>query len=195
MKTTRKGEMGMGTLIIFIAMILVAAVAAAVLISTTGALQNKALATGKATTTEVGTSLSALEVYVENGSDQSVDYFYETIKLGAGSDSIRFSDTLLTLNLDNTTADYEYSSGVDCTSTGSMSAGGDFGIQYQIVGNNNRSGYLTKGDVVKLCFQAPRSVNEGEEFKVNLVPMVGSPLVVEAATPDLMVDTRVTVFP
>ena len=176
-------------------MILVAAVAAAVLISTTGALQNKALATGKATTTEVGTSLTAIELYVEDGSDQSVDYFYETIKLGSGSEALRFTDTLVSLNLNDQTADYEYNASVDCTNTSLIIAGEEFGIQYQINGTNNQDGYLTKGDVVKLCYRAPRAVTEGEEFKASLVPMTGSPLVVEAATPDLMVDTRITVFP
>ena len=45
MYNKKKGEMAMGTLIIFIAMILIAAVAAAVLITTTSTLQDKALKT------------------------------------------------------------------------------------------------------------------------------------------------------
>ncbi|RME52268.1 hypothetical protein D6783_05420 [Candidatus Woesearchaeota archaeon] len=194
-RNNKKAEMGMGTLIIFIAMILVAAVAAGVLIQTTGSLQNKALATGKATKQEVGTSINALELFAEDGTDQSVDYLYMTVKLSGGSDPIRFTDTLLTLNLDNTSADYEYNASIDCSNTGSMSAGGDFGISYQITGTNNKAGYLTKGDVVKICFQSPRSIGEGEDLKVNLVPMVGTPLVVEAAIPDLIVDKRIAVYP
>jgi len=190
-----KAEMGMGTLIIFIAMILVAAVAASVLISTTGTLQNKALATGKATTQEVGTSLSAVELYGEDGTNQSVNFMYMTIKLASGSDEIRFSDTLLSMNLDNTSADYEYASAYDCDTSTSLVVGGDFGIKYQITGTNNKSGYLTKGDVVQVCFVAPREVLEGESIKVSLIPMVGSPLVVDTATPDLMVDKRISLYP
>lgn len=190
----KKADMGMGTLIIFIAMILVAAVAASVLISTTTKLQNKALDTGKLTTQEVGTGLSAVEVYGEDGSDQSLDYWFETIKLSAGSEPIRFSDVLISFSLNDQSSDLSYSSSIDCSDTSGFSSS-TFGIEYQINGTNNKDGYLNKGDVVKLCFQSVRAVSESEDIKIQIVPKVGSILVIETTTPDLMVDKRIAIYP
>ncbi|MCB9358849.1 hypothetical protein H6503_02875 [Candidatus Woesearchaeota archaeon] len=195
MLKSKKAEMGMGTLIIFIAMILVAAVAAGVLISTTGTLQNKALSTGKATSAEVGTSINIVNVYAENGTDQNVEEFIVILKLNAGSEPIRFSDVLLTMNLINDSSDYTYNSSIDCTNTSQTIAGGDYGIQYSINGTNNQAGYLTKGDVVKLCLESPRSVGESENLIISMIPKVGTPRVVETDLPDLMVEKRVDIFP
>lgn len=93
MKTyKRKGEMAMGTLIIFIAMILIAAVAASVLIITTDSLQTKALETGRATRQEVGTNLQIIEIWGEDGSSgNQLEYLAVTVKLAAGSDPDRKS--------------------------------------------------------------------------------------------------------
>jgi archaeal flagellin FlaB len=105
----RKADMGIGTLIIFIAMILVAAIAAGVLIQTATSLQNKALLTGERSKSQVSTSIRPIVIYAEDGSSgNNVENIYLTLKLAPGSDAVRFGDLLLEFSLKNLSTDYTY---------------------------------------------------------------------------------------
>ena len=97
-KMTKKAEMAIGTLIIFIAMVLVAAVAAGVIIQTATALQNKALLTGERAKSQVGTSIQTILVYGEDGTDKWLESFFVKVKLSPGSDSLKFGDMLLAID-------------------------------------------------------------------------------------------------
>ncbi len=82
--------MGIGTLIIFIATILVAAVAAGVLISTSGILQQRALITGEEARKKITNSIEIISILARgNATDESLNDYEVLIRLDAGSDPIQ----------------------------------------------------------------------------------------------------------
>ncbi len=199
----KKGEMGIGTLIVFIAMILVAAIAAGVLIRTATSLQSKALLTGERSKEQVSTGMTATLMYAENASgDQEIDDFYMKTKLVPGSGPIKFDEMSLLFITKDQKVDLEYRSG-SC-SRGNATAGfytnTSAGIAYYTVeyleeGDNYEAGYLQRGDFVKICFQSPRAITEDESLTVSLVPKVGNTLRIDFDTPNVMTDQRVILFP
>jgi len=198
----KKAEMGIGTLIIFIAMILVAAIAAGVLLQTASSLQNKALLTGEKSKAQVSTNVMSILLYAEDGStNNNLEYFYLKAKLAPGSDPIKLDELLIEFDLINGSADLSYKSGncVDDSANGfntNPSTGeGNYTVKYLIKGDSYTSGYLNRGDVVEFCFESPRSVGEDEDIKVHIVPKVGVPSVIEAATPDVITDKKITIYP
>jgi len=96
--TERRGQVGIGTLIVFIAMVLVAAIAAGVLINTAGLLQAQAQQTGEETTAEVSNLIQVGEIVgTANGSDK-IKTINLTVRLASGSDPINITKASYTVS-------------------------------------------------------------------------------------------------
>jgi len=85
-----RGQVGIGTLIVFIAMVLVAAIAAGVLINTAGFLQTKSEQTGQDSTAQVSNRVQVVSGFA-NVANERVDYINLTVMRGSGSDDINLS--------------------------------------------------------------------------------------------------------
>src|SRR5438874_13721594 len=90
-----RAEVGVGTLIVFIAMVLVAAVAAAVLINTTGTVQQRAQSTGKEATQEVSSNIKVFNVYGARDNTTSGEIKHLQIHVGLASGATSMDMTKL----------------------------------------------------------------------------------------------------
>ena len=185
-KTNKKGEVAMGTLIIFIAMILIAAVAAAVLITSIGDVQSRALQTGSATMQEIGTNINVVEIYADQQSpaEDTLNNFSMVVRLAAGSEPVRIQDILLTVGTPDATDEF--------TSSGS---GDTFTVVPLLQSDNYDPAYIQSGDVVKIEFDTSAAVGEDVLMRFTLIPKIGTPTTVFASTPTTISNSRETVFP
>ena len=94
------GAIGIGSLIVFIAMVLVAGIAASVLIQTSGKLEKQAMKSGQETISEISTGL-AVEGIEGWSSSQSLQLLALEIKSRAGSIDIDLSTTIIEISDSN----------------------------------------------------------------------------------------------
>ena len=171
-----RAEVGVGTLIVFIAMVLVAAVAAAVLINTTGTLQQRAQATGKEATQEVSSNLKVVNVYGlrDATTPDKIEEVKLNVQLAAGAPPmdltqliVRYSDGA------NTPINYKWAAAASAT-------------EFKATWIRGTTGEVMKaGDLVELHFL----LTTGEELdvrtavQISLIPETGSAVQSDFTTP------------
>jgi flagellin FlaB len=128
-KDTTEGQIGIGTLIIFIAMVLVAAVAAAVLIQTSGVLQQDAMSTGREASKEVSSNLQIQQIegfrskYTDTNMSSSIDALKLTIGLNAASEPVDINQVVITVSDGYRTNDLVYAGNENTRKGGNITSG------------------------------------------------------------------------
>jgi flagellin-like protein len=93
--TEERGQVGIGTLIVFIALVLVAAIAAGVLINTAGFLQSQAEQTGEQSSDQVTDRLETSDVTGNVTNASTIDQIDFVLQKAPGASDINVSAALL----------------------------------------------------------------------------------------------------
>jgi len=106
------GAIGIGAMIVFIAMVLVAGIAASVLIQTSGKLEMQAMKSGQGTIAEVATGIQVegIDGYNISGA-AAISWLAIEIRARAGSKEVDISETVIELTDSSTKNLFTYNSG------------------------------------------------------------------------------------
>ncbi|AZQ15671.1 archaellin/type IV pilin N-terminal domain-containing protein [Halorubrum sp. PV6] len=175
-----RGQVGIGTLIVFIAMVLVAAIAAGVLINTAGFLQTQAEATGEESTSQVSDRLQIVSQSGNVSDDSSgtrvVDQLNITVAQSPGAGNIDLNETTVELigtqgqenfQLDapNATIDIYTGSPGDVVLT-DASDRADVGINLNTSTTTGVYGNLEGGDRLQITFTTASGATTTAELRV-----------------------------
>ena len=199
------GSIGIGAMIVFIAMVLVAGIAASVLIQTSTKLESQAMRTGQETTEEVSTGIAVFDIKGYVPDSGNIDNMTITVRPRAGSADIDLAEVFLELS--NT--DYKVIMNYDTAGSNNWNDSGTgvddvFGVacfpvaanRFGILVLEDADGSCTetnpvinRGDKVLLCvdttqsFNATSGINERTDIWGMVCPEQGSPGVISFTTP------------
>ncbi|MBW3583972.1 MAG: flagellin [Euryarchaeota archaeon] len=185
LKTDAQAAVGIGTMIVFIATILVAATAAAVLLDTSGKLQDKAQSTGSETTKEVASNLIVKGVVgTRQGTTGDIHWLNVTVSLAPGAETVDLSEMIVRVN--------DASQALDLAYTQNAAEGaGEFGaaaIRDDDTSFSAATPVMNAGDLVRIEIDlnaqtTPMSLSNRKEMDLTLIPEVGAAVNLAFTTP------------
>jgi flagellin-like protein len=184
--TDGRGQVGIGTLIIFIALVLVAAVAAGVLTNTAGELQTRAADTGDDAQAEVSNQIDVVSSTGQINND-SVGTVELVVKKSPGSDPVDLSQTTIEYTSSSSSETLSHAASVSATKfeTTEIKGNGDDVL--------NDAGERVEITVDASAIEGDDGIASGESVELQIVDQSGASTVHGVNVPDVLTGSFVEV--
>jgi flagellin-like protein len=174
-----KGQVGIGTLIIFIAMVLVAAVAAGVLVNTSGLLQSKAEDTGADAQAQVSNQIDVVSA-TGTVNSENVSEVVLVVKKSPGSDPIDLEEATIEYTSDTESATLTHGDVTSDSAFNTSSVKGDSGV---VLDENGERINVT---IDTAAIEGGNGLAQGEGATLRVVDQSGATTVYGVNVPDVL---------
>ncbi len=189
-RAEERGQVGIGTLIVFIAMVLVAAIAAGVLINTAGFLQTQAEATGEDSTQQVSDRLQVVSQsgYLSDPADGTVDHLTFVLARSPGADNIDLNTVSVEMTGTSGQETFDLSSNVTNVT---IFTGGEDNVLTDASDRAEVTIALTNNNGVDAADDLDYDLEEGDALTVTFTTQSGATMTTEIRIPSTVVDESV----
>ena len=193
MMNDERADMGIGTMIIFIAMVLVAAIAASVLITTANSVREQAQSTGEQAIRNIASGFVTQDVVgMVSNDDQHVQEVYIYMRLSAGSPAISMDNVMVSITSQSAPRMLNFSAIVLSTDWPLASSGNATKFGCERVQKMSDTPWATdshvigQGDMIKIYIgnTAGLLIGYSETVVIKIMPAYGQMCLVSFTTSD-----------
>ena len=193
MNQNKKAAQGVGTLIVFIALILVSGIAAAVLVQTATSLQSQSTGVSNQVEEKITKGIEVVQVTVSDVSDgtinQTTDILNILTRLSVGSGPINLDNLLISMDSTTNTALFE-------VNPNTLPNPNYYDVTYLSNGGTPiTDGYIQRGELVRIQIISPVDIIESEKFEVGFLGNNIQSTIYDVTTPNAMVQNTVQLYP